>query len=87
MPYKGRNENGPSWKHRRRLIYGAYALGALMILFGLSTFWSNSQVSVEAIVAGAALITLVVSAYIGGATIEDVKLWDHSQDTEEDPQE
>jgi uncharacterized membrane protein len=87
MTYKGRNENGPSWKHRRRLIYGAYALGAAMILFGLSTFWSDSQVSVEAIIAGSALITLVVSAYIGGATIEDVKLWDTSQTTEEEPQE
>jgi uncharacterized membrane protein len=84
---QNRNNDGPSWKHRRRLIYGAYFLGAVMILFGLGTFWSNSQVSVEAIVAGAALITLVVSAYIGGATIEDVKLWNPSQHTDEEPRD
>jgi uncharacterized membrane-anchored protein len=82
-----RNGEGPSWKHRRRLIYGAYSLGAIMIIFGLSTFWSNSQVSVEAIIAGSALITLIVSAYIGGATIEDVKLWNASQHADEEPRD
>jgi hypothetical protein len=44
-----------------------------MILFGLATFYWDRQVSTEAIVSGTAIITLLLGAYIGGATVDDVK--------------
>ena len=64
------------WKHRRRLIYIGFGLGVFMILFGLATFYWDRQVSTEAIVSGTAIITLLLGAYIGGATVDDVKFRD-----------
>lgn len=64
------------WKHRRRLVYIGFGLGTFMILFGLATFWWDRQVSSEAIIAGTAIITLLLGAYVGAATVDDVKLYD-----------
>lgn len=65
----------PSWKYRRRLIFTSFYLGVAMIVFAAATFFFDTQVGVELIVGGVALITLVTGAYIAGATVEDVKLW------------
>lgn len=67
--------NGPSWKHRRRLIYGAYFLGVLMIVFGMITFLFDTQTGVEAIVGGVALISIIVSAYTGFSAWEDTRTY------------
>ncbi len=70
----------PSWKHRRRLIYGATILGAVMILVGiLSVAWDeygwDRQATSELIIGGVALISIVLTAYVGGASYEDTRLW------------
>jgi hypothetical protein len=65
----------PSWKYRRRLIFTSFYLGVAMIVFAAGTFFFDTQVGVELIVGGVALITLVTGAYVGAATVEDVKLW------------
>jgi len=62
------------WRHRRRLVYIGFTLGVFMILFGLATFWWDRQVSSEAIIAGTAIVTLLLGAYVGAATVDDVKL-------------
>lgn len=67
--------SGPSWRYRRRLIHGAYVMGVAMIIFGAVTFWLQSQVSVEMIIGGVALISIIVTAYTTSATYEDVRLW------------
>ena len=36
--------NGPSWKFRRKLIYGSYRLGFAMIVFGAITYSSDTVV-------------------------------------------
>ncbi len=68
----------PPWKHRRRLIYASYALGAVMILAGGAMFmvdqWGNG---VALITGGVSLISIVLTAYTGFAAYEDVKLWSH----------
>jgi len=61
------------WKHRRRLVYAGFGLGTFMIFFGLATFYWDRQVSTEAVVSGTAIITLLLSAYVGAATVDDVK--------------
>ena len=61
------------WRYRRRLVYASFGLGVFMILFGMGTFWWDRQVSSEAIVAGTAIITLLLGAYVGAATVDDVK--------------
>lgn len=68
-------ESGPSWKHRRKLIYGAYVLGFSMIIFGAFTIFTTSQVGVEMIIGGVALVSIIVTAYTTSATYEDVRLW------------
>jgi hypothetical protein len=65
----------PSWKHRRRLIYASYALGAAMIVFGAVTYITDTQVGSQLIVGGVALITIILTAYTGFAAYEDAKLW------------
>jgi polyferredoxin len=78
--------NGPSWTHRRRLIYGAYILAVLMIVFGALSLFADSQIGVELVVGGVALLSIIVTAYTTSATYEDVRIWKRSGPTElEDP--
>ena len=66
---------GPSWKHRRRLIYSSYALGAGMIIFGAVTYTLDTQTGSQLVIGGVGLITVILTAYTGFAAYEDVKLW------------
>jgi len=63
----------PSWKHRRRLIYLSFGLSTFMVIFGAITYSSDSSVSRELIIGGVALISIILTAYTGFATYEDVK--------------
>lgn len=66
---------GPSWRYRRRLIYGAYIIGMAMIIFGGFTVFMQSQIGVEMIIGGVALVSIIITAYTTSATYEDVKVW------------
>jgi hypothetical protein len=66
---------GPSWNFRRKLIFGGYRVGVLMIIFGMFTFFWDTQVSVQMVIGGVALISIILTAYTASATFEDVKLW------------
>lgn len=66
---------GPSWRYRRRLIYGAYVIGMAMIIFGGFTVFMQSQIGVEMIIGGVALVSIIITAYTTSATYEDVKVW------------
>lgn len=74
---------GPSWKFRRKLIFGAYRLAFAMIVFGALTFFWDTSVSNNLVTGGIALITIILTAYVAGATYEDVKL--RKQDDQIDP--
>lgn len=71
---KGKS-SGPSWNFRRKLIFGAYRVGVVMIAFGMFTFFWDTQVSVQLVIGGVALISIILTAYTASATLEDVKLW------------
>jgi hypothetical protein len=62
---------GPLWKHRRRLIYGTFGLCAVMILFGMLTYRSDTNVARELIVGAVSLLTIILTAYTGFATLDD----------------
>jgi hypothetical protein len=66
---------GPSWNFRRKLIFGSYRVGVVMIAFGMLTFVWDRQVSVQMVVGGVALISIILTAYTASATFEDVKLY------------
>lgn len=70
-----RNGNGPSWKHRRRLIYASYVLGAAMIIFGAITYLTDTQVGSQMVIGGVSLISIILTAYTGFAAYEDTRLW------------
>lgn len=74
---------GPSWKYRRKLIYGAYRLGFAMILFGAVTFLNDMfGVGVALITGGVSLISIILTAYTASATFEDAKLYHVTDDQE-----
>jgi predicted signal transduction protein with EAL and GGDEF domain len=76
MPYRNSVQwEGPSWKHRRRLIYLSYVLGAAMIIFGALTYLTDTQVGSQMVIGGVGLITIILTAYTGFAAYEDSKLW------------
>lgn len=66
---------GPSWNFRRKLIFGSYRVGVVMIAFGMFTFFWDTQVSVQLVIGGVALISIILTAYTASATFEDVNLW------------
>lgn len=70
-----RNGDGPSWKHRRRLIYSSYILGAGMVIFGAMTYSSDTQIGSQMVIGGVGLITVILTAYTGFAAYEDTRLW------------
>jgi hypothetical protein len=72
---EGEDTSGPSWKYRRKLIYGGYRLGFVMIFFGMGTFFFDKEVSVQLVVGGVALISIILTAYTASATFEDVNLY------------
>ena len=71
---------GPSWRHRRRLIYVSFILGAGMIIFGALTYLTDTQVGSQLVIGGVALISIILTAYTGFATFEDIKLWKDEAD-------
>jgi hypothetical protein len=77
---EGEETNGPSWKYRRKLIYGGYRLGFVMIIFGMGTFFFDKEVSVQLVIGGVALISIILTAYTASATFEDVNLYQKEED-------
>lgn len=75
--------SGPSWRFRRKLIFGGYRVGVLMIVFGMFTFFWDTQVSVQMVIGGVALISIILTAYTASATLEDVKLWQPEEGNED----
>jgi polyferredoxin len=79
-----RKESGPSWKHRRRLIYLSFVLGTGMIVFAGFVYPTDTQVASQMVIGGVALLSIILGAYTAFATFEDVKLWDPSKNNHEE---
>jgi len=67
------NDDNPSdkWKFRRRLIYGSYRVSVFMVVFGALAFFIYPEVATALITGGVTLLSIIVSAYVAGATIDD----------------
>lgn len=68
---KPNKDTKDGWRFRRQLIFGGYRLSVAMIIFGAVTFLWDTQVSNTLIVSGTSMISIILSAYVAGATIED----------------
>ena len=70
------SEQGPSWKFRRKLIFGSYRLAFAMIIFGAFTFLIDQWgVGVALIGGGVTLISIITTAYTASATWQDTKMY------------
>lgn len=65
---------GPSWKFRRKLIFGAYRLSVAMIIFGAATFFWDTSVSNNLVTGGIAVLTIIIGAYTATATWQDIMI-------------
>lgn len=63
-----------SWKMRRRAVWISLGMGVLMCLSSIVLLWNDKLDTGNLIAGGVSLIAVVVTAYIGGATYEDVKM-------------
>jgi hypothetical protein len=64
------HRSNPGWKHRRRLIYATVVLAYLMIGFG-AWVWRDGMVASELVRSGTALLTVILTSYVFGATLDD----------------
>lgn len=66
--------NGPSWKLRRRAVFGSLLFGMIIIVY-VAIRWEDSGLGETLALGAYGLIGAVVAAYIGGAVYEDSKLY------------
>jgi tetrahydromethanopterin S-methyltransferase subunit D len=64
---------GPSWKLRRRAVFGSLIFGMFIILY-VALRWDSTSLAETLALGSFGLIGAVVAAYIGGAVYEDVRL-------------
>lgn len=69
----------PSWKLRRRAVFGSMIFAMAVIVYILVR-WDDTSLAQTLVLSSFALIGTVVAAYIGGAAYEDVKTY--QSDTE-----
>jgi len=69
----------PSWKLRRRAVFGSM-LFAMAVIVYILVRWDDTSLAQTLVLSSFALIGTVVAAYIGGAAYEDVKTY--QSDTE-----
>lgn len=64
----------PSWKLRRRAVFGSMLFAMGVILYTLVR-WDDTSLAQTLVLSSFALIGTVVAAYIGGAAYEDVRTY------------
>ena len=64
----------PSWKMRRRAVFGSLIFGVAVIVY-VMVRWDDTTLAETLVLASFGLIGAVVAAYIGGAAYEDVRLF------------
>jgi cell division protein FtsW (lipid II flippase) len=60
----------PRWTHRRRLVYATVGLAFVMITVAMLDF-TDRQVSSQLVVGAVSLLSIVLGAYVGFATVDD----------------
>lgn len=64
----------PSWKLRRRAVFGSMLFAMSIIIYTLVR-WDDTSLAQTLVLSSFALIGTVVAAYIGGAAYEDVRTY------------
>ena len=69
----------PGWQHRRRIIYTTVGVALTMLIVG-GFDWTDRQVSSQLVVGAVTLLSIIITAYTGFATLDD-----HWQRTDREP--
>jgi uncharacterized membrane protein len=67
-------QQGPSWKLRRRAVFGSLLFAAIIIVY-VAIRWDNTDIGDTLALGAFGLMGAVVASYIGGAAYQDVRLW------------
>jgi hypothetical protein len=63
-------QGDPRWTHRRRLVYLSVFGSWVMIAAAMLDF-TDRQVSSQLVMGGVSLLSIVLGAYVGFATVDD----------------
>ena len=72
--------NQPSWRFRRRAIFGSMIFGGVIVAY-TAIRWDSTSLAETLALGGFGLIAAAVATYTGGAAYEDVRL--HRKDDSE----
>jgi len=65
--------NQPSWKLRRRAVFGSMFFSGLILAYVMLR-WDSTRLAETLAIGSFGLIGTVVAAYVGGSAYEDVRL-------------
>lgn len=68
----------PSWRLRRRAVFGTLAFGALVIVVVLVR-WDDTRLAETLALGAFGLMGSAVAVYSGAAAYQDVRLWPRRQ--------
>jgi len=71
-------KQGPSWKLRRRAVFGSLLFSMAIILY-VAVRWDSTSLAETLVLGAFGLMGAIVAAYIGGAVYEDTRLPQHIQ--------
>jgi high-affinity Fe2+/Pb2+ permease len=71
--------SNPGWQHRRRIIYTTVGVALAMLVVG-GLDWTDRQVSSQLVIGAVTLLSIIITAYTGFATLDD-----HWQRTDNEP--
>ena len=71
--------SNPDWRHRRRIIYTTVVVALSMLVVG-GLDWTDRQVSSQLVIGAVTLLSIIITAYTGFATLDD-----HWQRTDREP--
>lgn len=63
----------PSWKLRRRAVFGSLIFAGAVIAYVLFK-WDDTSLAQTAVLSAFGLIGAIVASYIGGAVYEDTRM-------------
>jgi hypothetical protein len=62
--------SNPGWRHRRRIIYTTVGVALTMLVVG-GLDWTDRQVSSQLVIGAVTLLSIIITAYTGFATLDD----------------
>lgn len=72
----------PSWKIRRRAVFGSMLFAAALLIY-VAWRWDSTSLAETLALGAFGLIGTVVAAYVGGAAYEDVRLFKKDEDSDD----